>query len=246
MTDWLDGNTVSLMAMLSPYLGLKFTQMMFRLVSDPTRLDAVFSITDALLRDPAAKEQFGRALKAPHVASAAKARVRTPMLNLSQLAKAPRGTLAERAYAFFKKHDLDPGALPRKEPNNDVEWLSTHLYETHDLWHVLTGFAPDVAGEMGLQAFYATQVDGPLAAAIISAGFLNSVIKDPDDQGRRLAAVSRGYLLGKHSKNLVALDFEPLMQLPLSVVRERLGLVVDPAHDHSGLPAETVAQVSAT
>ncbi len=242
MTDWPDGNISQSMAMLSPYLGLKFTQMMFRLVGDPTRLDAIFSITDALLRDPEASKQFGKALQYPHVAKAASARVRTPLLDLGVLVKAPKGTLAERAHAFFTRYNLDPGGLPRKDPRTNVEWLSTHLYETHDLWHVLTGFAPNVAGEMGLQAFYSTQVDGPLASAILSAGFLNSVIKAPDDQEARMSAVARGYLMGKGCKNLVALDFAPLMNLPLSVVREQLGIVVDPAHDHSGLPVELMAQ----
>jgi ubiquinone biosynthesis protein Coq4 len=230
------------MVMLSPYLGLKFTQMMIRLVGDPTRLDAVFSITDALLKDRAASEQFGKVLAIAQVKRAATARLRTPVLDLQKLKSAPVGTLAERAYSFFTRYHLDPGALPRKEPHTDVEWLSTHLYETHDLWHVLTGFAPDVAGEMGLQAFYATQVDGPLAGAILSAGFLNTVLKAQDEQTARLAAVARGYTLGKHCKNIVALDFEPLMLLPLAQVREQLGMVVDPAFDNSGLTVASSAQ----
>jgi ubiquinone biosynthesis protein Coq4 len=33
-------------------------------------------------------------------------------------------------------------------------------YETHDIWHVVTGFHTDVAGELGLQAFYLAQFPG--------------------------------------------------------------------------------------
>ena len=41
--------------------------------------------------------------------------------------------------------------IPEKD---EVDQLLAHLFSTHDLWHVATGFGNDDVGEVGLGAFY--------------------------------------------------------------------------------------------
>jgi ubiquinone biosynthesis protein Coq4 len=44
------------------------------------------------------------------------------------------------------------------------------IRQTHDLWHVLTGYRPDVDGEILLQAFTFAQLRAPSALAIALMG----------------------------------------------------------------------------
>jgi ubiquinone biosynthesis protein Coq4 len=215
--------------------------MMVRLVRDPRRLDAVFDLSDALERDPEAVAQFSAALGQPQAARACAARLRTPTLDLDTLDRAPAGSLGRAAADFFRAHGLDPGALPRKEPTSDSDWLSTHLYETHDLWHVLTGFRPDVAGELGLQAFYAAQVPGPFPVAILSAGLLNTLLYAQDDKTARLAAIARGWEMGTRAAPLVGLDWMLVIDQPLDAVRAHLAIGTRLAEDGGAEHAQLAA-----
>ncbi|MFO0665769.1 MAG: Coq4 family protein [Polyangiaceae bacterium] len=202
-----------------------------RITKDPSQLEVVFSLVDTLRTDPESVAQFTKVFERPELDAPRKVMLRTPTLVLSDLDKLPEGSFGRAAAAFFRAANLDPGALPRTDPTNDVEWLSAHLYETHDLWHVLTGFGPDVASELGLQAFYAAQFDAPLPVAILSAGLLNSVLFTPSEGRGRIAAIARGWAMGEKAKLLVGQDWTKYLAMPLESVRAELGVVVDPAED---------------
>ena len=153
--------------MTNPLLAARTIVAFARIARDPNQLDVVFDLVDGFASDPARAQDFELALADPVVARAARERLRLPALTVGGLEAMSEGTLGHAAGRFFRAHGLDPADLPRRESATDVEWLSAHLYETHDLWHVLTGFGPDVAGELGLQAFYAAQLEGPVALAIL-------------------------------------------------------------------------------
>ena len=62
--------------------------------------------------------------------------------------------------------NLDPkDILVPENVGSDFDYVRAHLRETHDVWHPVTGFDTDVAGELGLQAFYLAQFQAPLLAA---------------------------------------------------------------------------------
>ena len=69
-------------------------------------------------------------------------------------------------------------------------------------WHAVTEFATDVAGELGLQAFYAAQGPGGLPLLLIAMGFLNSAIYAQGDRERRFQAVADGWEMGKRAESL--------------------------------------------
>jgi ubiquinone biosynthesis protein COQ4 len=220
--------------MENPMLAARMSLAFVRIVRDPSRLDVVFDLVDSISSDPKSSEEFARLLADPQVSHAARRRLRLPALDLATLADLPAGSLGEVAGRFFCEHGLDPAALPRREAESDVDWLSAHLYETHDLWHVLTGFGPDVAGELGLQAFYAAQVEGRVALAILCAGLLNTLIFNVDETRARLAAIARGWAMGVRAKKLTGLDWAELLPLPLPEVRRRLAIEIGERDDAMG------------
>jgi len=217
--------------MTSPFLAVRAMYAFFTLVRDPERLDVVFDLIDSVSEQPQAQRELEGLLANPTIAAAARDRLRAPDLDLDKLRALPEGSVGRVAGAFFKEHGLDPAALPRRAATTDAEWMSAHLYETHDLWHVLTGFGPDVAGELGLQAFYAAQVEGPVALTILTAGLLNTLLYAPETRERRLAAVARGWALGRQAKMVAGLDWAALLARPLAEVRSELAIDVEPAQD---------------
>jgi ubiquinone biosynthesis protein Coq4 len=217
--------------MSTAFTTAKMLFVLAQIVRDPNRLDKVFALVDNVAGDPKNAAQLEPLLRQPQVAEAAAARRRTPPLTFESLEAMPEGSVGRIAARFFRAHGLDPAAMPRRETPTDVEWVSAHLYETHDLWHVLTGFGPDVAGELGLQAFYCAQVEGSVSIAIMSAGLLNTLLYRPDDRVPRMAAIARGWGLGVRAHALVGLDWAKTLERPLADVRRELGLSVDAADD---------------
>lgn len=73
-------------------------------------------------------------------------------LDLDALARLPAGTLGHEFVGYFRRNGIDPfvSDFPIR---SDVDYLSKRYRETHDLFHVITGYGTDELGEMELQAF---------------------------------------------------------------------------------------------
>jgi ubiquinone biosynthesis protein COQ4 len=208
-----------------------------RLVVDPDRLDDVFLI-DRSLSGPKTMARILSTLRHDERAARALAtRRRAPTLVLSELAALPPGTLGRRFADFMQARGLDPSAIPRKEHHDEGTYVLAHLYETHDIWHVVTGFDTDVAGELGVQAFYSAQLDGALPRLLLIGGLINAGLLHRSDWGRRLDALARGWTLGKRATALFGVAWDELWTAPLADVRRGLGL--DPLDSEPGASRAT-------
>ena len=92
------------------------------------------------------------------------------------------------------------------------------------MWHAVTGFATDVAGELGLQSFYAAQLPGGLPLMLLATGFLNTALFAHHDRERRLDAVTRGWEMGRRAKPLFGVPWASLWGHPLGEVRAMLNV----------------------
>ena len=110
-----------------------------------------------------------------------------------------------------------------EEMPHPYAWFGRRVRDTHDIWHVLTGYQADESlGEAALVAFSYAQVGG-LGWAFIAAA---AALKSLKVTGNRLfaKAVWEGYRRGRKAKWLPAEDYETLMAEPIDAVRARLGL----------------------
>jgi ubiquinone biosynthesis protein Coq4 len=195
-----------------------------RLVRDPNRLDDVFLI-DRSLSGPETLARILAGLRRDERASKALAsRRRAPPIVLRELSRLPKGTLGREVADFMLARGLDPSAIPRKEHHDDATFVQAHLYETHDIWHVVTGFDTDVAGELGVQAFYSAQLDGALPRLLLIGGLINAGLLHQNDWGRRLDAMARGWTRGKRARALFGVAWDELWTVPLADVRTELRL----------------------
>ena len=197
------------------------------LARDPGRLDVVFGLRESLTDSEKLAEVVRDMRTDPYYRGVLDLGRRMPRLDLNALQALPEGSLGRCFSDDMRARGLDPADLPTLDAPDAESFLSAHLYETHDIWHTVTGFSTDIAGELGLQAFYAAQLAGPLPIAILSAGLLNTLLYAMDDREARMDAIVRGWRLGRQARPLFGRAWDDMWHLPLREVRNMLGLAPD-------------------
>jgi ubiquinone biosynthesis protein Coq4 len=205
--------------------GARFLIAYARLVRNVDNLDIVFNLINEIV-DRGDDEKLAPMLALPSV-QAMLARHDAPLvLDLVALRELPEGTLGRTFAEFIDSRGFSIEDLYRHDPREQTEArrLQIHLERSHDLWHVVTGFDTDKAGELGLQAFYLAQFEGAIAGTILSAGLLNGVLFEPEDLRRRMEAIATGWGYGKAARSLLGTNWAALLDQPLSEVRVRFGI----------------------
>jgi ubiquinone biosynthesis protein COQ4 len=213
--------------MRNPLRMVKLLVAVGRLARDLKRLEKVFEINEQIvaMRTPA-DEAATVADFARHSAgaSALRSRPRLGRLDLDTLRTLPETSLGGAYVRFLDRNGITPESLPDIADANDMDYILAHFYETHDLWHVLTGFDADPAGEVGVQAFLLAQYRAFLPFFVISAVLVNTALYSYEDKVRRLDAIARGWQLGRSSSSIVGVDWRPHLEAPLTDVRRQFRL----------------------
>jgi len=202
-------------------LMLKALKGFLNVVRDPRRTDEVFALARGLFEPefvrPIAEEVGVTAAGATALA----ARKRLGAVDVAALARLPEGTVGRLYAEHMTRNGLSPDFFPERPGDDALVYVQMHFYETHDIWHVVTGFGTDVAGEMGLLAFYAAQVTmAPVPPSLIAAGLLNGALFARNDMGARLAAVVKGWQMGKAARPLFGIDWPTRWETPVAALRK--------------------------
>ena len=208
---------------MNPLNMAKAARAFWRITMDPNRLNEVFELAYSLADDKVMGEMVDYVKRDSTGAQALAERPRL-QVDLSQLRHLPEGTLGRVFADSMIAQGLDPAAIPTLPSNDDKEYIQAHLFETHDVWHAVTGFGTDVPGELGLQAFYMAQLIGKLPTAILASGFLNTLLFNHDERGRRMDEIARGWQMGRRARQLFGVRWDKLWATPLAEVRRALGL----------------------
>ncbi len=97
--------------------------------------------------------------------------------------------------------------------------LSMRLRDTHDLWHVVTGYQRDLFGEGALLAFSYAQTGNPGIAFIVVMAAIRRWREGHTDAVR---LSWHAWRRGRRAASFVAADWEAMLELPLAEVRRRL------------------------
>ena len=218
---------------------------MYTLVKDPNRLNDVFVISDSMMKPHLLQKIIDHIKDDPQAAAALRDRPRIGKLDLDALHAYPKGTLGHEFAAHMKANNLDPSAIPTEPAEDERAFVHAHLYETHDVWHAVTGFHTDVAGELGLQAFYFAQIPSRLAGTLLTGGLINMMLWNFDDRERRVEAIARGWTMGRKAKLLLGVRWNELWNEDLGELRARFGVdAVRP--DEMFVPKELAVSPDAT
>jgi ubiquinone biosynthesis protein COQ4 len=141
--------------------------------------------------------------------------------DLDALAQLPSGTLG-RSYAdFMRERGLSPEVFvaPPSIRDEDVRYFAQRLRQTHDLWHVLTGYNTDLMGEIELQAFMYGQLRTPFSLLVAALGLLRNHLSRAN-----VARVWAAYQRGKRAEPMAYRLWEQQFTRALAEVRAAMHL----------------------
>jgi ubiquinone biosynthesis protein COQ4 len=194
------------------------------LIRDPQQTDSVYDIEDGMKQSAAMAAATRQMMAQPEIAALAAERYLAVTPDIPKLLAYPPDSLG---YAYAKYIDtagFDPGFYRSMAVEDDTSYLLLRLRQTHDLWHVVTGFATNVPGELGLKAFELAQTRRTMAGILIAGGFLKCLLQTPDELDELLNNISRGYRMGLQAKPLLAQKWEENWDRSLSEWRLKLGI----------------------
>lgn len=195
---------------------------LFALAKDPTQLERVFEIGEALNAGRALPRMLDRIENDPEVRRllAERPAIDTRHVDFDALAALPDGTLGREYVRFMRDNGIDPDVFPTPKVGDPrVSYVMQRIRQTHDLWHVLTGYTPDLGGEIVLQAFTFAQLGAPSAFMIALLGAVRHGYKVPS----LLPKMRDAYRRGKKTRKLAAFYWEDHWADSLVDLRARLG-----------------------
>lgn len=199
---------------------------------DQTNIGQVFEIADAL---PGHALQFARARLKLSTFGRRLLRDRPNMAEIlgdrAKLAAMPEDSVAAGYLRFMSEERIDAASLVdadrqvrRDSAMSEEQFVWEHLRDTHDLWHVITGFHGDLVGEPALQAFMFAQLGMPGSAFLALAGFAQA------PPGVR-PVLTDAFVDGLRARWLFGQDWVALLPRPLAEVRRTLR--VSPARPYT-------------
>src|SRR5262249_27777295 len=152
-------------------------------------------------------------------------RFHAPAYDVEALSRMPADTLGGAYARHMKENDLRPDYYPEEAPRHRMHFLRLRVRQTHDVWHIITGFGTDELGEVGIQRFYLAQFPNGQAAIICGVALLKSVLRGRfGELERHVDAFCEGYSCGRRAKSLLAVKWEELWGESVDSLRRRYGV----------------------
>ena len=145
------------------------------------------------------------------------------------LRRTPKGSLAHAYCDFMEAEGLSAAGLVaeydragRPAYPDLVEWFINRSRDTHDLFHVLTGYGRDALGEQCVLLFTHGQSpsQGHLLIGYAGAANIRSMVKG--SAAPVMGAVREAHRTGKGAPQLMAQPIRHLLERPLEDVRREL------------------------
>ena len=214
-----------------------------QLIADTSRTDLAFEVTYALGGN-SGERLFQRFLKDPDAPRllAERPALLAALADRAALAAMPAGSLGRAYLDFLRAGDLSAEGLveasetAERPPDcgADRRWFFDRLRDNHDLWHVLTGYGRDEAGEAANLAFTLGQTsDTGVAFMVLAAAWVGGMAPEVSPDGVRHGwfhwqrYLYQAWRRGRRAAFLPAVRFEELLPRPLDEVRR--ALAIEPA-----------------
>ena len=141
-------------------------------------------------------------------------------------------TVAAHYIAFMKREGLSAAGLvaeshrwapPENLPRDLTQWYFDRVRDTHDLFHVLTGYGRDALGEVSLLGFSYQQNHNKGILFIAYAG-ARQIKKVSGTKAPIFAAIKEGRRLGRTAAKISHQDIAALMREDIGEARARLNI----------------------
>ncbi|MEM6907504.1 MAG: Coq4 family protein [Pseudomonadota bacterium] len=147
------------------------------------------------------------------------------------LRQTPQGSLAHAYCDFMESEGLSAAGLVaeadklgRRKYDDLVEWFSDRSRDTHDLFHVLTGYGRDALGEQCVLLFTHGQSPTHGHLLIGYAGAANIKMQAKGSKAPVMGAVQQAKRTGRGAPSMIAQSIRDLLPLPVEEVRAKLNI----------------------
>ena len=220
---------------------VKAWRHMRKLLADKEATDEVFHIIRALNGD-SFERAFQTFLAHPDGrARIGQARVLPPVLDeRARWMALPPGTFGREYAEFMEREGLTAAGLVEESLKSPESrewrgridplrlWYADRSRDTHDMFHILTGYGRDALGEACVLSFTYPQHGRGFGLKFISwLGAREVATRVKKHTGRTLPwrqALREAQAMGERAELLEAVDLVGMFAMPLSDVRERLGI----------------------
>jgi ubiquinone biosynthesis protein COQ4 len=193
------------------------------LFDESGNLEPVWQLSNSLVDSSAFQLAVASMKTAPDIAAILTERYVAPPHDLEALLHYPEDSLG-----YVYAHHMKQLGLQTIEPaiaiDSDSHYIEHRWQQTHDIWHIITGFDTSAVGEIGLQALYLAQVQLPLASLLIANALISVTLFEPKALNRMLGAIAQGWQMGRVAKPLIAQKWEEAWEKPVTVWRAELNV----------------------
>lgn len=196
------------------------------MVREPGNLDHIYDLEDSLRNTQASILAVEWLKTQPEVAQIIEERYIAPSPDIEALLQYPQDSLGYAYATYIRKAGFDPSFYRPIGVEDDISYVLLRSRQTHDIWHVVTGFNTDANGEIGLKAFELAQTRRNLAVFLVGAGMLAILATSPEALPNLLNQIILGYQMGVKAKPLFAQKWEENWEKPLFQWRSELGIQV--------------------
>ena len=212
---------------------LKAWRHMQNLIADKEDTAEVFYIIEAL-NGKSTRKDLARFMKSENGPKLLEKRRYLPDIldDHGPLKSLPKGSVGRAYVEFMEREGLTAGGLVeesliqrahQKTYDDDLLWYSNRLRDTHDMYHVLTGYGRDALGEDALLGYTHSQ-HGGLGVSFIAYMGNRQIAKEAPKEARVKEVLAEGRRNGKAAKRIIEQDIIALLDQPIEEVRERLNI----------------------
>ena len=212
---------------------LKAWHHMQKLIANKEDTEQVFMIIESLNGDSMTKD-FKRFIATENGQRALAQRTSLPQIldDHAPLHALPEGSVGRTYVEFMEREGLTAAGLVAesekretswRKHNDDLLWYANRIRDTHDMFHILTGYGRDALGEATLLGFTHSQ-HGGLGVSFISFMGGREIAKVAPREARIKDVIREGRRNGKAAKRIIEQDILELLPRPLDEVRAELGI----------------------
>ncbi len=215
---------------------------MRNLLRDNEDTEQVFHIMECLNGGSLRKDLY-RFARTDQGAARLKERLYLPDIldDHAALRQLPEGSVGRAYLAFMEREGLTAAGLVAESGkwwakndrfDDDIEYYSTRRRDTHDLFHVLTGYGRDQLGETSVLAFSYSQYGG-LGGMFIAYIGGRDLSKIAPKSANVMNSIWEAKRHGKIAADLTAQHIPSLLKEPLEAARKRLNIREPIAYKHA-------------